>query len=268
MSWKNIKTFLILLFTIINIYLIFSTNGFVFKKQNVTYIDKTTIDNTINIIKNNYNITVDESIIPKSVDNLRNIDVTNIIYTDKFKNSRFSFKTAGNLFETTVKTGTFSYNELNAEAQLKDILKNLGIDETSYTIDTYKTDEGLVCIANESFSQYKIFNSRIKAAFLPSEVNIQGAWYLPQSKDTKDIKSSTNMTDITSIIIDTAEKCANSDGTEVRITNIEFGYYVSSYDENAVSKSSSAIPCYMLSTDDGSKYYYDALNGKSIKQED
>lgn len=268
MSWKNIKTFLILLFSLINIYLIFSTNGFVFRKQNTTYIDKTTIENTVNIVKNNYNITVDASIIPKSVNNLRNTDVTNIIYTDKFSKSQYNFKTKGGTFETTIKTGTFSYNEDNAKTQIKDVLKTLGIEENTYTLNIYKTDEGLVCVADEVFSPHRIFNGKIKAVFMPSEISVQGAWYVPQSKDTRNLKSSSKMADITSVIIDMAEKCAKSDGSEVEITNIEFGYYVSSYDENVVSKSSSAIPCYILKTDDGSKYYYDALNGKSIKQED
>ena len=45
-------------------------------------------------------------------------------------------------------------------------------------------------------------------------------------------------------------------------------YFVSYYDENAVSKSASAIPCYMIETDSGLKYYYDVLNGNLLKQED
>lgn len=268
MSWKNIKSFLILLFVIINIYLIFSTNGFVFKKANATYVDKETISKTAEIIKRNYNVSLDTSLVPKHVDNLINTDVTNIIYTERFEKSEYNFKTHGGAFETEIKTSTYSYNEKNAKEQFVSILENMGIPDSSYVLDTVKSDEGLVCTANEIFASYPIFNGKIKAVFTPKTVRLGGAWYIPQSSDTKNLTSSDKMTDITSVIIDMSEKCAGSDGSTTVITHIEFGYYVSSYDENVVSKSSSAIPCYMLRTDDGLKYYYDASNGKSIKQED
>lgn len=268
MSWKNIKSFLILLFFIINAYLIFSTNGFVFKKTDATYVDKDTVSKTAEIIKKNYNVSLDTSLVPKHVDNLINTDVTNIIYTDGFKKSEYEFKTHSGAFETEIKTSTYSYNEKNAKEQFVKILKNMGIADNSYTLDITKSDEGLVCNAKEIFATYPIFNGRIKAVFMPKSVHLAGAWYIPQSNDTKNLTSSDKMTDITSVIIDMSEKCAKSDGTPAEITHIEFGYYVSSYDENVVSKSSSAIPCYMLRADDGLKYYYDASNGKSIKQED
>ncbi len=268
MSWKNIKSFLILLFIIINVYLVFSTNGFIFRKSNATYVDKNTVNNTVNIIKNNYNISLDKGIIPKYVDNLVNTDVTNIIYTDDFTNSRHEFVTKAGSFEATIKTTTYSYNEQNAKEQIVSILDNMGILKDTYVLDIYKSDEGLICNVSEVFSPYPIFNGKIKAVFMPSSIKLSGAWYIPQSKDTKNLTSSSKMTDITSVIIDMAGKCAKSDGTKVKITDIDFGYYVSSYDENAVSKSSSAIPCYMLKTDEGLKYYYDASNGKLIKQED
>ena len=67
--------------------------------------------------------------------------------------------------------------------------------------------------------------------------------------------------------IDVAQKM-QTELTGKEITNIQYGYYVSYYDENAVSKSASAIPCYMVITDSGYKYYYDAINGKSLKQEE
>ncbi len=268
MNWKNIKTFLILLFLLMNLYLILSTNGFLFRKSNATYVDKDTIQNTINIIKNNYNVRLDISVIPKYVDNLINTDVTNIIYTDKFKRSGYDFKTYKGIFEANIETDTYSYNEENARTQITEILSNMNIPKETFTLNIYKTDEGLVCIANEVFAPYSIFNGKIKAVFMPSTINIRGSWYLPQSGDTKKLTSAVKMTDITSVIIDMANRCAKSDGSKVEITDIEFGYYVSSYDENVVSKSSSAIPCYMFKTDNDLKYYYDASNGKPIKQED
>lgn len=264
MSWKNIKTFLIVLFLIINIYLIFSVNGFDFKKPNTSYVNKKTVSDTINILKNNYNIEINEQTVPESVDNIGIIDVTNIIYTDSFKNSEYDFKTNGAAFEADIETDTYSYNENNSKIQMLNILADIGIAKDFYALDIKKTDEGLVCIASEVLTPYPIFNGEIKAVFLPSKVHITGTWYIAQSKN--DLPS--KMYDITGVLIDMASTMKKSDAASAKIINIGYGYYVSYYDKNTVSKSSSAIPCYMIETDDGLKYYYDALNGKSLKQED
>ena len=110
MSWKNIKTFLIILFLIINAYLIFSQYGFDFQSSNKTYIDEKSLSDTISIIQKNYNIEIDNETVPYEVNNLGIIDVTNLIYTDKFKNSEYGFKTNGSFFESEIETNTYSYN--------------------------------------------------------------------------------------------------------------------------------------------------------------
>jgi len=267
MSWKNIKTFLIILFVIINTYLIFSINGFDFKKSDTSYINKNALGDTIDIIKNNYNVILDEAIVPESFENIGIIDVTNIIYTDKFLNSPYNFKKENTKFEAEIKTETFSYNETNGQIQITKILEDIGIEKNSYTLDIKKSDEGLVCFVNEVLPPYPIFSGNIKAVFAPSKINIKGNWYI-----TDIINQNTNipskMAEITSVIIDMAQKEASGDGERINIKSVEYGYYVSSYDENSVSKSLSAIPCYYFETDKGSKYYYDALNGKTLKQED
>lgn len=267
MSWKNIKTFLILLFIIINTYLVFSTDGF-FQKPTVTYVDKSTIKDVAIVVKNNYNISLSANIVPKKVTNLKNIDVTNIIYTDALKKSGFDFEINGASFEVKIKTQTYSYNEDNAKKQVSDILEKLGIKNDNYKISTYKSDKGIVCNINQAISEYPIFNSKIKAVCASSEIKLYGTWYVTDIKKEKELITASKMTDITSVIIDVADKCNKSDGTQVKITQIGYGYYVPSYDENIVSKTSPAIPCYMIKTDEGLKYYYDATNGKPIKQED
>mgnify|MGYP003293129731 CR=1 FL=1 len=67
MNWKNIKTFLIILFLIINIYLIYSQYGFDFKSPNASYVNKDTLNDSVSIIKNNYNVNIDKNIIPEKM---------------------------------------------------------------------------------------------------------------------------------------------------------------------------------------------------------
>ncbi len=263
MSWKHIKSFLIILFIIINIYLLLSTYGLGFRKKNMSYTNPNAIKDTISIIKKNYNIFIDSKLIPTKVSNLPIVDVTNIIYTDKFKNSKYDFKIRGSVFEADIKSNTFSYNETNAREQFQKILSDIGIEKESYKLTVSKTDRGLICTADETMNPYPIFNGRITASFSPSDINLKGKWHIaPGENNDKNINQ--EMTDITGVIIDLADKISRSDGSRINITDISYGYYISSYDENSASKSSSAIPCYMLCADDGSKYYYDALTGKLL----
>ena len=79
MNLGKVKTFLIVLFLGINIYLLillFTSSTF--------YIDSETIDSTVEILKTN-NIDVDKDLVMKSVENLKNIDTSNVVYTEKFK---------------------------------------------------------------------------------------------------------------------------------------------------------------------------------------
>lgn len=269
MSWKKIKTFLILLFLLINLYLIYSTSGSIMRIYSVTTVDEATISKTVDIISNNYNISIDKKLIPSKIDNLNNIDVTNYIYTDDIKNSKYEIRASGALFNVSVSTKTYSYNETNARKELVDILSHMGIAEQTYKLSFSKSDTGLVCIADEYVSGYHILNARIRAEFTPTLIALQGQWYFPHSTDVKSQDTSMRMSDVTGVLVDTAGRSAqNTQNPPKSVSKIKYGYFVSYYDENAVTKTASAIPCYMIETDNGSKYYYDASNGKFLKQED
>ena len=266
MSWKNIKTFLILLFVIINAYLIFSTNGMIFKKSTVTYFNKDTIEDAAKVAKTNFNVSLSADIVPTQVKNLKNLSVTNLIYTDKFKNSDYNPTIIGAGFEINIKTNTFSYNEKNAKEQVEKILDEIGISKETFVLKSYKADEGLVCNASQVIGDYPLFNGRIKAVCVSSKITVSGTWYITETHAKANPLA--KMADLTSVIIDAADRFEKSDGSKTVITSVDYGYYVTSHDESIVSKSSPAIPCYMVKTDGGLKYYYDATNGKAIKQED
>ena len=71
-----------------------------------------------------------------------------------------------------------------------------------------------------------------------------------------------------SVLIDAAERATTTETPSNSFEKISYGYFASYYDEYQLSKTASAIPCYVIETDIGSKYYYDALNGNFLKQED
>lgn len=267
MSWKKIKTFLILLFLLINIYLIFSTDGSVVKFESVTTIDEATINKTVQILRRNYDIAIKPDVIPSKINNINIIDVTNYIYEDKLKdNDKYELRISGAEFSAIIDTKTYSYNETNAATEIGDILNELGIVSDSYKMNFSKSDTGLVCYIDEYVSDIPILNGRIMAEFLPTSISLRGHWYSPHTFDVKSQDNSLRMTDVTGVIVDAASRAQLAGASA--LTEVVYGYYVSSYDENSVSKTSSAIPCYMIETDIGSKYFYDAYNGKFLKQEE
>ncbi len=267
MSWKKIKTFLILLFILINAYLIFSTDGSVVKFDSVTYVDKETISKTVEILRRNYGITAELDDIPSKINNINIIDVTNYIYEDKLKNNdKYELRISGAEFSVVADTKTYSYNETNAATELSRILDELGIAPSAYKMNFSKSDIGLLCYIDEYVSDVPILNGRIRAEFFPTSISIRGRWYTPHTFDVNAQDNSLRMTDVTGVLVDAAGRAQL--GGASALTKVVYGYYVSSYDENSVSKTSSAIPCYMIETDIGSKYFYDAYNGKFLKQED
>lgn len=266
MSWRKIKTFLIVLFLIINIYLIFSTDN-IFNITSQTSIDKSTISKTAQLLDSNFGIKVDKNIIPDKIKNLNNINVTNVIYLDEFMDT-FDFKKDNSFFYGEIKTDTFSYNEEKAKEDLTEILDKLNIDKNSYKMYFNKGDDGLTCSVFEYISDYQIFNSYIYAHFLSSKIVISGVWYLPESTDIISKDSSKKMNDITGVLFDMASNIEfSSDISEIKVDDIKYGYFVSYYDENAVNKSATAIASYLITLDNNTKFYYDALNGKLLKQE-
>jgi len=267
MSWKKIKTFLILLFILINLYLIISTSGSVVRFNSVTVVDSETLKKTSSVISSNYNISFKESDVPLKIHNLNIIDVTNYIFTDhSLADEKYKLTFDGNAFSFVINTDTYSYNEENARAELVPVFSNLGIKREDYSLNFQKGDTGLLGTATALVEGVPILNSRIKAEFDTKKITVYGTWYFPNTKEIKSSDNTLRMVDITGILIDAADRSPK--GHTTSFDKITYGYYVSSYDENAVTKISSAIPCYMIQTNNGLTYFYDALNGKFLKQEE
>lgn len=247
-------------------YLVFSTD--VLKMRSTTNFDTENVSNTVEVVKNNFGISIDEDDIFSEIQNLNIIDVDNIIFTQKFS-SKYNPELTSSGFEVNIVTTTSSYNEDNARREMVSVLNNMGIDESTFTLYFDNTDSGLVCTVTEHINKYPIFNGKIKAVFSSQNIKMSGSWFLVKTKSVESSDTSIKMADICGVLIDMAA-LSSSDSSKIPsvVTQIDYGYYVGSYDENVVSKTASAVPCYMIATDIGSKYYYDATNGILLKQED
>ena len=269
MNWKRIKTFLIILFLIINIYLISTSSGIsVVPTTTVTKFDKETIDKTVSLISKNYDVEIDVGIIPTQFVNLRNIDVTNLIFDDRFQESKYNLIQTESGFECDIKTNTYSYTEEIATNEIDVILLDFGITPQSYKLRFEKSDYGLVCHINEYVSEYPIFDGYIKAEFTSSHIRLNGNWYFPEQIEVKVYDTSERLNDITSVLLDYASEYGGSVDGKRSIKKIDYGYFVSYFNENIITKSASAIPSYMIENHEGVKCYYDAYSGNFLKQEE
>lgn len=261
MNWNKTKNFLIVLFSLINLYLIIRTSSTVLNFKPATKVNSEAVSDTVNILKKNYGIEIDKDIIPVKTVNLNNIEVENIIYTEKFNSSDINFSLDGSRFFASVKTdGTETKSDIKNEAE--SFLDKIGIRNGYYKLEFSNSDHK--CSAVGTVSNYKIYNNIITFEFNGSQMNVDGQWYIPQTKNVYAHDSSHKMSEITNVLIKAAPEI--SENNHKSIVKIDYGYCVSIIDSSTVNKSASAVACYVIQTDGDFKYYYDALNGKMINR--
>ena len=150
MNLGRVKTFLIILFLGINIYLIaagFSTTRF--------YLDKDTVSDCIEVLGEN-SVTLKEGVMPRYTVNLRGIDTDNTVYTNEFvKGGKNGFKTKGNTFSCM-----FTPTDKTAEPQkaVLGFLEENGFDTEHMKFSSAKEDGVwyITCCVGD----YSIFDSR------------------------------------------------------------------------------------------------------------
>lgn len=262
MNWNKTKNFLIVLFSLINLYLIIRTSSTVLNFKPATKVNSDAVSNTVNILKKNYGIEIDKDIIPIKTVNLNNIEVENIIYTEKFNSSGINFSLDGSRFFTSVRTDR-AETKSDIKNEAKSFLDKIGIRNGYYKLE-FSDSQPQKCCAVGMVSNYKIYNNIITFEFNGSQMNVDGQWYIPQTKNVYARDSSHKMSEITNVLIKAAPEI--SENNHKSIAKIDYGYCVSIIDSNTVNKSASAVACYVIQADGDFKYYYDALNGKMINR--
>ena len=265
MNLGKVKTFLIVLFLGINIYLVIALF-----LSTTFYIDSETIDSTIEILSAN-KIEVDKDLIMKSVKNLKNIDTGNVLYTNKFKqnNKNGIFKIKGDVFSGSKKIDNL-YSE--DDDDIKDAVENF-LEEVGFSTDymtsgrVFKNPKGekvfyICCTVDD----YEIFDSKIKVIVQKdNNVLIEGSWYEPLGDDAESDSRSRDTVYITSVLVSMIQNEDIMANAPFCIKAIDYGYLAgASYGEGTHVKSS-ALPYYKIEDDKGNVYYYDAKDGTYLK---
>lgn len=263
MNLGKIKTFLIVLFLGINIYLVFSlfmTTRF--------FADKKTVEHTADILYE-FGVEIDKNTVPKYVVNLKNIDTSNAVYTDTFKSVN-----KNGMF--IVRDGGFTCRKKNKDIGKKTdkaIKKEVEDFLAGYGFNTGYMKFGEITKASEDrkfniycyAGGYRIFDSIIKVAVSEDEFTLNGTWYEPLTNKVKSRSRSRDTVYITSILINMVHNDSIMKNAPFKITDIDYGYLAgTSYGKGAHVRTS-ALPYYKLKDNKGNVYYYDAKNGTYLK---
>lgn len=286
-NWEKLKTFLIVLFAFLNVFLI--TFTFV---QNSKYdvISDETINDTVKILKSK-GINLDAAKISKKQINLSALTLKNAVVShnfpsgfERYDDKNFSVETDGNLSsESEIKKVLLSIgikdnfeiysNAANADDDEKILNGDNSQNEKNVSSEkTISSEKNIVnnenSLQNEKIVYLKIDNFPVFDVFLRlneenGKVKIVGSWYFCDSKPRKSSDTS-DIVSLTGILIDFSN-IAEFDG-EINVDKIELGYYISDANRSLERLNVNAAPCWKISSSDNKNYYYNARNGEFLKK--
>ncbi len=254
MNLGKVKTFLILLFLGINIYLLTSMY-----MSSRFFVDKDSVQATVDILSR-YGITVDESTVPDYTVNLRNIDTENTIYTGDFVKD--SFAISGNRFECEI-ARKVQKSDRGIAKEVKSFLEDSGF-ETGHMKFVKSSEDGVWYICGY-VSGYRIFDSTIKLTVFDDKYVLSGTWFEPMSDRIRSHLRTRSTVYITDVLIDMTQNEDIMANAPFEITDIDYGYLAGKPYGNGNHLTASALPYYRIKDNKGNVYYYDAQDGTYLK---
>lgn len=245
MSWKNIKTFLILLFLFINIFLLVVT----YKANNAKELSQSNINDTVKLLESN-NIFINKNIIPKKSEEYGHIELSAIPHQEQSSESMF--------IKITLSEKPTYYTEGNFDEAIKKELKKYG----------FNTKNIIICKQNgeyhisEKINDMHIFNNTLIFGYEEETAYLKGTWYDYQLYDNYIDNVKKNVYATSALISFISEYSGEK---PISITDICFGYYAVIDKTTSNAKSISAAPCYRLTDSKGNLYYYNINVGSFVK---
>ncbi len=271
MNWSRVKTVLIILFLCTDIFLLAT---YLTSKYASSTVSPEVIESTVEVLKNN-NITVDPAIIPQKIPSVVSLDAENVIsdyetFSQKILGSEietidFGYESVAgkvtfygdrfNFVKNTMIDAIIDVIPVTDEKIAKDVtvssLQQLGFDLENAEIITEKSDTGFTVTLENKANSLPIFNSQVVVELSKSGItSVSGIWF----NETESQNGNNNIKSITSALIDFIPDAK----TPAKITEIELGYNI--FDKASYHKSSTLIPVWKVTTQDGDTYLLDARN--------
>ena len=264
MNLGKVKTFLIILFLGINIYL--SASHFFATRF---FVDNKTVEQTLEILKS-HDITIDKATIPRYTVNLKNIDTSNIVYNKKFKSKTKDgvFSVSGDDFSCEIDIHGKSTSDKAIKNQIKEFLKDAGFSVKYMDFGKVKKtndNKGKTFSINCKVDGYRIFDSKIDVCVADGTIQLNGRWFEPTESDVVSASRSRQSVYITSILVSLIQNEDVVSNAPVSIKKIDCGYLSGSLYAGGGHIETTARPYYKLTDKHGNTYYYDAKDGSYLK---
>lgn len=270
MNQNKIKRVFIILFLFINIFMGYLLYQSEWRESSIS---EATIGHAISVLSKK-NILVEQSIIPRNNQKMREVSVKNIVENssdfvrdlkaegwekteDVFSRrgetitfSGHSFEYCGNL---SLEKG-LSGEKLSREVQ--NALNTLCLNSEGMKLKTIEQmEKGMRLEYVQIYEDYEIFGTKLTVSVEENCIKkVVGIWI-------EDIEMQSKRQDTlfsTEALIRFAEEVQPQQS--LRITEIQCGYYISELNEGVSHKVMQMIPGFQVTTASGSKYYYDARN--------
>lgn len=238
MNWEKVKTFLIILFFGINVFLV----GFMLNSVKITSsASKTVIDDTVAILTaNSINITNEQ--IPYSITNPGTFDAMPINVAHSY-------------------TSPKELNEDNIEGELKKAMAVVDLKK----FDITKIDGSTYSI-RQIIDDHHLCDSAITAKVENNHISLNGIWYKPKSKPRKGGDADNELVYVTGVLIDFINNPDRDPAVNHTVSSIEVGYGVPQYDGGVQHASVPVVACYSINTSDGSSFIYEASSGEYLRK--
>lgn len=257
MNLGKVKTFLIVLFLGINIYLLFSMY---FSSR--FFVSEETIKGTVDIL-GDYGIEINEDTVLKYTVNLRNIDTENVVYTEDFKDNKGKdFKVRGNEFYCRARSeGIHTKSDGAIKKEVKAFLNDRGFSTRYMKFAKGKNKWYITC----SIKGYEIFDSLISLEIEKDEFTLHGTWFEPSTSDIRSHSTVRSTMYITGVLMNMPREDDIMKEAPFKITDIKFGYLAGKPYGGGSHVTATALPYYQIKDNKGNVYYYDAQSGTRLK---
>lgn len=276
MDWSKSKTWLIILFLCINIFLIVYL---VNMNIHASFIDNETIQNTIAVLNRN-NVSIDASLIPARIPSIGTLEVANALEDPEklaklLLGNGFTVSKSGRIFTNEEKRLAFAgdmiyytndapaerlagFSQKSAEELVKRRLSDYGFDLSNAEVEsTIKADGSYTVRVEQNVDSVTLFDSWFEAEIGEDGLRkFEGSWFVPSGKKDFFERDATKVKLITSVLIDFLSDSARPKDQTITIVDIELGYTTGAKD--TFHKEVTAMPVWRITTDDGATYLYDA----------
>lgn len=275
MNWSRTKTWLIVLFIGINLFLIFTL-----VKENIAQstISEQMIEDTVAILARN-DIQVDNQLIPRKMPALSAVAVHNSIADQKamaeaLLGGKAVFnKEADHYMRSTSFVAfdgdTFSYANINpvkkdifftteeAIDYAKDFFTHADLDMSKAQVRVLSETGGEVkLLFTQRLDSYPLLDSQLEITVTTKGVSeASGCWFFMADEQTGRGSAGGRVKEITSVLVDFIADAYRA-GSSNHIVDITLGYTTGN--KSNYHRSVSAMPTWRITTSDGRVYYYDA----------